>query len=177
MKYIKLSRGKRTMVDDDDYAYLTQWAWYANRSVMKTIRTIWYAYRQYRDPNKKNAKGQAKQVSVAMHRVIMNAPRDTQVDHINGDGLDNRKQNLRLCTPAQNLWNSRWLATPNKPYKGVHKDHSLKHPGWRATIGYGNKTIHLGWFKSAKVAAKAYDNLAKALYGEFACLNFPEEKK
>ena len=108
------------MVDDEDYNYLSQWKWHARKSTTKSGDN-WYAYRQFRDPSVKNSKGESKQILVIMHRVIIGAPKGRYVDHINGNGLDNQKLNLRLCNHTQNLYNQRWAARPDKPYKGVSK--------------------------------------------------------
>ena len=174
MKQIPLTRGKFAIVDDEDYDFLMKRKWYVNKSPTKS-GDCWYAHHQYIDKSIKNKKGKPKQVLVLMHRLIINAPKGVQVDHINGDGLDNRKLNLRLCDNKQNLWNQKWLATPDKPYKGVTKVKSKNHPGWRVAIQKDGKFVCLGWFKSAEVAAKRYDSLAIMLFGEFACLNFPEK--
>ena len=107
-----------------------------------------------------------------MHREIMNAPEGLVVDHINRNGLDNRKVNLRLATAMQNVWNSkRNVNTDSSKYKGVSWDKN-KHK-WRASIGIDRKTKHLGYFEDEKMAAKAYDKAAKEHRGEFAVLNFP----
>ena len=172
MKYIDLTQGKKAIVDDEDYEKLSKFKWHAQKH-NRQGGASWYAVRHYRDKKIKNKHGQSKITIQAMHRVIMNAPKGKNIDHINGNPLDNRKKNLRICTHQQNLWNSRYNKTPDHPYKGVLKFHSKGHPGWQVFIGYNGQTIRLGWFKSAIVAAKTYDKLAKALFGDFACLNFP----
>lgn len=110
-----------------------------------------------------------------LHRFLLNARPDEQVDHINGNGLDNRRINLRLCSNEQNQYNRPVPSNNSSGYKGVsfHK-HTKK---WRATIGYEGKHKHIGYFDSVEEAAKAYDSAAIELYGEFARLNFPKETK
>jgi hypothetical protein len=110
-----------------------------------------------------------------MHRIILNAPPHLVVDHINHNGLDNRKANLRLCTVAQNNQNTRPHANPNKlsKYKGVSLDKNRNL--YIALIHRNKKNYYLGRFKNETDAAKAYDKKAAELFGEFAYLNFPSE--
>lgn len=109
-----------------------------------------------------------------MHRVILKAPDHLEVDHINGDGLDNRKCNLRLATRAQNAYNTRPMPHNKSGYKGVSR-----HPDgpWTARIRCQLKSIDrsLGFFPTPEAAAHAYDKAALELFGEFAYLNFPDE--
>jgi hypothetical protein len=103
----------------------------------------------------------------------MNAPEGMVVDHINHNGLDNRKVNMRLATRAENARYSR--KTKNKfhsDYKGVYYIKRVKR--WRARITFEGKTMYVGEFKDEKSAGKAYDRAAKKYFGEFACLNFPD---
>lgn len=111
-----------------------------------------------------------------MHREIIggNSP---HIDHINGDGLDNRDENLRPCTVSQNLANSRNHKKTKKggKYKGVTFciEVTGKRP-WRARIGFQNTVVYIGRFSTAKEAARAYDLKAVELFGEFAHTNFPQ---
>ena len=110
-----------------------------------------------------------------MHRLITNAPKGLMVDHINHNGLDNRRKNLRLCTVSQNNRNRRPITRPNKgsKYKGVTFD--KKRNLFKAEIQHNKKKYFLGRFKSQIKAAQAYDKKARELFGEFAYLNFPAE--
>ena len=107
-----------------------------------------------------------------MHRQITNAPDHRVVDHIDHDGLNNRKRNLRLCTFAENCRNTRRTAPSTSKYKGVHWNKRRKK--WAASIRFDNKTYHLGCFDSELAAALAYDQAAKKYHGAFASLNFPD---
>jgi len=157
-KLIPLTQDKFAIVDADDYDRLCKYKWYAAKK-----RRNYYAKR--RCPHG----------IVAMHRVILNAPRGLVVDHINHNGLDNRKENLRLCTVAQNCRNARPCTRPNQwsKYKGVTFHKRRKH--FMAAIRYNRKKYFLGYFKNQIDAAKAYDKKARELFGEFAYLNFPQE--
>ena len=106
------------------------------------------------------------------HRVIMRPPPGLVVDHINGDGLDNRRANLRVVTQSHNQRNRRASRTGTSQYLGVHKVKSTGH--WEATISPGGRTIHLGTFIDERDAALAYDLAAREMYGEFANPNLPE---
>ncbi len=108
-----------------------------------------------------------------MHRMIMGEPKGMFVDHIDGNSQNNRRSNLRICTPAQNLQNQRPKGGTSR-YKGVyfHK----KDNKWMAKIGFNGKNTYLGLFEDEILAARAYDKKAKELFGEFAYLNFPNLK-
>jgi len=106
-----------------------------------------------------------------MHRSILNVPDSLVVDHINGNGLDNRKANLRPATRSQNACNIPKYKPSRSKYKGLtwHKARRK----WNARIRKNGKTYSLGYFDSQIPAAKAYDTAAKKLHKNFAKLNFP----
>ena len=155
---IKLTQGKFAIVDAEDYPKLAEndWQYYENKSkncyaVRVEVRKIAY-----------------------MHRVIMNAPAGYFVDHRNQHGLDNRKSNLRLATPAENTHNKRKTRSPvSSKYKGV----SLRknENKWIAHIDYQGRRIHLGSFTNETEAAKGYDKAAKEYFKEFASPNFEKD--
>jgi len=103
-----------------------------------------------------------------LHRFIMNCPKDMIVDHINGDKLDNRKCNLRICTQAQNCCNSKKQKNNTSGYKGVCWHTTRKK--WFSSIKYNKKNISLGYFNTPEEAYAAYCKAAKELHGEFARL-------
>lgn len=105
-----------------------------------------------------------KQVTVLMHRAIIAPGDDLSIDHINGNGLDNRRSNLRACTHADNLHNNRKSKAGGR-FKGVVKIQSGR---YSARIGYKGKTVCLGTFALEIDAALAYNAAAERLYGEFA---------
>ena len=116
---------------------------------------------------------QRRRFALFVHRLIMDAPKGMHVDHINGNPLDNRKSNLRICTHAENQRNRGANKNNTSGYKGVHWSKTTKK--WRAEIRHDNKSIHMGYFKTPEEAARAYDKKAKELHGEYAYLNFPDE--
>lgn len=158
MKRIPLTRGQFALVDDDDFEWLSQWKWYALKS-----RTGFVAVRNSYDRATK------KQFSVSMSRSIMQAQPGHQVDHVNHDTLDNRRENLRVCLPVQNRMNRRVFSNNSSGLKGIRRRGSDS--CWEAKIGIAGKKIRLGRFPSAIEAARAYDAAALKHYGEFACTN------
>ncbi len=159
---IPLTRGKVALVDAEDYENVVRLKWQAQLS-----KGTWYAARG----------ATSRRSHLSMHRLIMNAPPAMQVDHINGNGLDNRRCNLRLATVGQNDCNRPRTKRNTSGYKGV----SLKKPfltgrlRWFARISHNGKDIGLGYHDTAEEAARVYDAKAVELFGDFAYLNFPEE--
>ena len=107
-----------------------------------------------------------------MHRLVMDTPPDLVCDHINHDGLDNRKQNLRNCTTRQNSFNRPSNRGSFSKFKGVSYRKNEKN--YTACISINGKPVRLGVFKDEESAAWAYDEAAKKYQGQFAFLNFPE---
>ena len=106
-----------------------------------------------------------------MHRLIADAPTDAVVDHKDGDGPNNQRYNLRICTQQQNARNRRKIGGTSR-FKGVSQNKGRKN--WRAQIRDNNRTIYLGSYSSEEEAAKAYDSAAKERFGEYAGVNFPD---
>lgn len=107
--------------------------------------------------------------SISLHRYLLDPPPGLQVDHINGDGLDNRLCNLRLCTCSQNHYNCRKRKDNSSGFRGVHL--KIIKPVWVATIKVEKKLIYLGQFQDRREAARAYDAAAIKYHGEFAVTN------
>lgn len=155
----KYGVGNFAIVDEDDYQKVKDFKWYVLRNGYVVTDTR----------NKDRTKG----VFWYLHRFLTNAPKDLVVDHINGDKFDNRKENLRVTTQGNNVRNQRIRSDNTSGYKGVS---FCKIMGkWRTRIQYNKKGIIAGYFENKEDAARAYDNMAKELYGEFANLNLPEE--
>lgn len=152
---ILLTQNKYAVVDDDDYVNLSQYHWYFGGDG--------YAVRT-------RQKNEGKRSIIKMHRWILSAPKGFDVDHINGNRLDNRKCNLRVCNRSQNNANRHMLPhNKSSQYKGVcWRNHAN---AWKAYIKINRLQIHLGYFKSETDAAKMYNFAAKHLFGEFAHLN------
>ena len=116
-----------------------------------------------------------RKTSVKVHRLIMKPDDGLVVDHIDGNGLNNLRENLRVCTNAENSRNARQYKKTASKFKGVSRADSKSKP-WKARLKYNYKEVHIGIFKTQEEAARAYDEKAKELFGEFAHLNFPEEE-
>jgi hypothetical protein len=156
---IPLTLGQYAIVDPEDYYALSKYNWFAVPS-----GSIYYAMR--------NDFVGHKYAPVSMHRQIMSVPKWLVVDHINGNGLDNRRDNLRGITAAQNRFNRRKRAKASSKFKGVCW-HKLSER-WMVNISANRHRIFLGYFDNEIEAAKAYDEAAKQYHGEFARLNFTE---
>jgi hypothetical protein len=125
---------------------------------------------------------QRRQTSLQLHRLIMNTPKGMQTDHISGDTLDNRKENLRVATSAENSRNRGKSRTNTSGFKGVTYVKKKKHminersKPWKARIRHNGKLIHLGMFATPEEAGKAYDDKAKELWNivDPRMLNFPD---
>lgn len=112
---------------------------------------------------------------VPMHRIIISAPDGVEVDHIDGDGLNNRRSNLRLCTHQENLRNRRTWGLSRFRGVGFKNDHWRKSK-WYARIAVDGRAQCLGHFRTPEEAAIAYDEAAARLFGEFAKFNFPNRR-
>ena len=162
MKKIPLTQGKFAIVDDGDFEELSKHKWCimkSGRNAFRAVRGIWKNERR---------------ITVYMHRVVMNAPKNLDVDHINHNPLDNRKCNLRVCTKSQNQHNQQLHKDGSSRFKGVSINRQVNK--WAAAIKFKSKSISIGLFGSEVEAAKAYDEKAKELFGEYAYVNFKNNK-
>jgi len=153
--YIALTKGRFAIVDAADYERVNAYKWCATGSGRRA-----YACRRHEGR------------MISMHRFLMNPPSWLVVDHIDGNGLNNRRSNLRICTQQQNVQNSRPKGKSSR-YKGVCRDKSKNR--WVVWVRYGGHNHYVGSFRDEIDAARAYDRKAYELFGEFAWLNFPEE--
>lgn len=160
MAEIELTQGRVALVDDCDFEWLSQWSWYCTDDGY-AVRTDYST---------------GKRVDVRMHRLITEAEPGMDVDHINGNRSDNRRENLRICSHAENVRNRVRQANNASGFKGIHwNERSGK---WQARIQEGGGTRkHLGYFDNLFDAGFAYDRTASELHGEFANLNFSIETK
>jgi len=157
MKLIPLTKGYEAIVDDEDFEELSRHKWHAK--VHGRPGAV-YAARYFH----RNGKG----ITERMHRRIMQPARGLDVDHVNGNGLDNRRSNLRVCTRSENCANSNGHSDRASRFKGVVAVHGGV---WRAKIEVNYRNIHLGRFATEEEAALAYNAAAVEHFGEFARLN------
>ena len=152
---ILLPGGSVVLVDDSDIDMLSHWSWYLTPSGYVT------------------ATHRGSRVRVRMNRLLVLPDRTQEVDHINGDLLDNRRRNLRVCTHRQNIQNTHVVRGLSR-FKGVHQRSSGR---WRAMITVEGRRVHLGNFSREAAAAAAYDRAAIEYFGTFAWTNFPHSKR
>lgn len=143
---VQLSRGLVAVIDDEDAPLIAGRLWHASSG-----GRVVYAVDQSGQP---------------MHRVLLSPAPDEVVDHIDGDGLNNRRSNIRTCTQAQNARN-RQAQEHSSTFKGVF----AKGKNWAVCIRHENETIHLGTFEQEEAAARQYDRAARVLFGQFARTN------
>jgi hypothetical protein len=166
LKEIELTQGKCALVDDEDYERLSAFKWYAARDRRNEGKSTWYAAT-------KLPRGLGGgQTTLKMHRFLMDAPPGMDVDHKDHNGLNNRRNNLRLCTRRQNSQNRVKQANSASWYKGVswRKDRAK----WHALIRVEGRLLHLGYYASEEDAGRAYDQAAVEHFGEFAHTNAAE---
>lgn len=163
---IPLTKDRYATVDVADFEWLNQWKWCYSASGY-AVRT------EHLGPNP-NKKGKYLQRGVYMHCLIANSPNGTDTDHKDGDRLNNKRSNLRICTHRENNSNQKLRKNNTTGYKGVHW-YSARNK-WQASICVNYKPIHLGYFKSVVEAASAYNKAALKYFGEFSKLNNIKEK-
>jgi hypothetical protein len=151
-KYLNLF----AIVEDIDFNFLNKFKWHVRVSKSGNM----YAYTKWNTNPVKH---------MDMHRLIMKPKDGFIIDHIDNNGLNNRRSNIRICTRSQNNFNRRISTNTITGFKGVHyrKDSNK----FRAKIEIDKKVMYLGYFDNAKLAAKAYNDAAIKYYGEFARLN------
>lgn len=156
VREVPLTRGYTAIIDATDWPLVSGHSWHAEVSHK---RVTVYAGATIRNRR------------VSMHRLLMGEPEGLQVDHRDGDGLNNRRSNLRVATRTQNQRNKIGKRGTSSRFKGVgwHKDAGK----WAAFI----EKRHLGLFTDEEAAARAYDEAARAIFGDFARLNFPHEPR
>lgn len=151
MKRIRLTQGFYTLVDDEDFASLSKTRWY----VSETEKGKFYV------------KGGSRP-QIYLHRFLMGSPKGKQIDHIDGDKLNNQKNNLRIVTHQQNQFNRMSRKNTSSIYKGL----CLYRGRWVVQSRLHNKNVVIGRFKDEKEAALAYDEFAIKNFGEYARTNF-----
>lgn len=151
-KEIPLTQGKFAIVDDEDYEYLMQWKWTYDSGYARRQQTI-----------------DGKRQKIRMHNQIMNPEDGLVVDHIDGDGINNTKSNLRKCSRQENAKNRTKQKDTSSSYKGV--SWCSRYEKWIVSIKNNKKTTRIGYFTNEIAGANAYNYYAKLYHGEFAKLN------
>lgn len=155
MKKIKCSANSFALVSDNDYEKVSGFKWYLH----KTKNAVY-------------ARGRINERKlIYMHRFITEANKNEIIDHINGNGLDNRIDNLRICTKSQNNWNRKITGKNTSGYKGVSFSPNGRKKKWAAKISFNNKHKTVGYFNTKEEAAIAWNSAAKKYHGKFAYQN------
>ncbi len=167
---LKTKNGYTFYIDDEDVAIVSKYKWYG------------YTPKRYRKDGGVSyykpfiqANDRANSSTIRLHRLVMNAPKGTEIDHIDGDRCNNRKRNLRCCTGLQNKRNRSKNTNNTSGFKGVtwHK----KAGKWEAQLQRGARHSYLGLFERREEAARAYNKAALEWHGEFAKLNEIKEEE
>jgi len=164
MKIIELSNTElKVLVDDEDFDRLSQYKWWGHNKTSKKEKERGIKDRIY-------AECKTKGKHYRMHRLILDCPKGLEIDHIDGNRLNNQKSNLRIVTHQQNLFNQRM--TYKDKFKGIsfHSRDKI----YEARIRYNDHLYYLGRYTDPRAAALAYDFAAVYYFGEYACLNFKD---
>jgi hypothetical protein len=151
----KYGLGKFALVDDEDFEKVLNHSWQIDKNKG-------YVFASF--------KINGKWLPIKLHRFLLDNPKGLQVDHINGDKLDNRRENLRVCTHSENLYN--WPKSKKRKYSSIYKGVSFNGKKWLANISKNRHQYYIGSFDKEHWAAMAYDIAAKDLHGQYAYLNF-----
>lgn len=158
MKKILLTQGQIALVDDEDFDFINQWKWYYEK---KNRNNTGYAIR--------TVKINGKRKRLYMHRVLLKAPDGMEVDHKNMNGIDNRKENIRVCTCLENKRHYSVRRDNRTGIKGVSWD--KRRQKYRVQISIKGKRLWLGTYNSLSDATTIYNEAARQYYKEFAYLN------
>jgi len=144
--------GQVSLIDKDDLDIVKDYGWYSNYK---------------KSTNSYYAKTEINNKAISMHRLILDAPKDKQVDHVDHNGLNNRKSNLRLCNQSENSRNKRMQSNNTSGFRGAYLE--KKTGKYKARIMVNRKQMYLGSYETAKEASDVYQEAAKRLHGKFYC--------
>lgn len=162
MKQIQLTKGQVALIDDEDFDDISQYRWFAVAPRQKDYTHSWYAATKTGGRN------------ISMHQLLMNPPIGSCADHIDHNGLNNRRSNLRITTTRENSWNTNKHKNCTSKFKGVAWNREKSK--WQVRICINGKEKHLGWFHNEIEGANLYDFVAIQFFGPFAKVNFPTQQ-
>lgn len=154
---IVIISGKECIIDDSDLQIINGKRW-----IVTSCNGKQYVRFNYSD----TIDGKRKQIHLYLHRHLLSAPKGMEVDHINGNTLDNRRSNLRVCTHRENIRNKKTPSHNKSGYKGV--SYSARYKKYMVCIKMNGKTLHLGGFADPKEGYEVYKAKALELFGEYA---------
>jgi hypothetical protein len=154
MKEIKLTKGLVAIVDDADYEWLSKWKWSTSGASQNKYATRCVSVN-------------GKRSNIKMHKEILNVDPGMEVDHKDGNSLNNQRSNLRVATRSQNMMNRKMQTNNTSGHRGVFVNPKSTTRPWRAAIRFNGRLIWLRTHKTKEEAAKAYQEAAKRLFGEF----------
>lgn len=160
---IPLTQGKVALVDDKDFELVSKYKWSAGKHGRRDG--------EYCAMSHKKVNGKYR--TIRMHSLIMNPPKGFVVDHINHDPLDNRRDNLRICTTKQNRHNSREASNSVSGYKGIsrHSTENDRYVYWRVRFMVNGQNKSFGVFKNLQEAIRVYNEAVRKHHGEFAVIH------
>lgn len=160
MKRVQLSQGKFALVDDGDFDSVNRWKW----SFQKMPTVDGYAVRVVKENGRYR--------KIYLHRFLCGFPTGKVIDHVDGDGLNNQRENLRVCVQHENISNQRKKKNNTSGFKGV--SFHRRTGKWAAQITFQRVKRHIGLFPDAQSASDAYDQASKKTHGEFGLPNHKE---
>jgi hypothetical protein len=144
---------KKVLIDDEDWEKVSKYKWHLSKQSQGLLYAQTFIYKN------------GKKIPLKLHRLIMNCPKNKEIDHIDGNGLNNQKSNLRICTHAENMKNSKKRKDNSSGFKGIHFIKQNKR--WQARIQVNRKRMPLGCYKTPELAYQAYCKASKKYHGEF----------
>ena len=170
----KVHGSREVLLDDDVYEWASKYKWYLMKDASRK-REAFYAQRNVKQPD-------GKRKSILLHREIMNTPKGLLTDHLNGNGLDNRRANLRVCTNRENQINRRGNINRTNKYIGIEKDKKAQNKPWRPNVlvsdpskKRGQRRLSKGYYATEEEAAYQRDLCMVKYHGTEVVLNFPEK--
>lgn len=161
--YVPLTKGNVAVIDTQDVPLVADRNWHAKRYKTGAIYACAVIERDGR------------LITIRMHRLLTDAPDGLEVDHRDGNGLNNRRGNLRVCDKPRNQANARIRKDNTSGFRGVSRKKWRSQWRWAAYLQVDGKRALVGYFKDPEEAARAYDSAARLAHGQFASLNFPQE--
>lgn len=168
---IPLTQDKYAIIDKGDFLLVSKYKWYYRKSGKTNGKNGYAQHSKYVKGSFDKEKRYGKHISIFMHNLIMNPKKDMQVDHIDRNGLNNTRSNLRVVTKSQNYANFSKKKNTRSKYRGVGFLVRKNGKEWQSSTSLNGKCVYIGVYKTEKEAALAYNKFAKKVFGKCAQLN------